>query len=242
MKESAYCWPSSRFASMADRKASGLGIAPAQTHLARGRRRLQPGHLGLHLGMFAEVEVDEVALAEGLVGGPSAAIVQARTALAGVVPSLAFGIGHRVQDVVAVDAEHQPVVVAGQDGAGAPRGTKDLRHAVRFDAARQIHHIAQMQVGLIRVALQRPLEHAAPEQRHLGWPLGHLDIGVDRTVVVMQRMAGGQVLLRVAHGDEGRGQRQVASPQRRGLRRWPFLRHEPGAAGQGHGNNQDGAP
>ena len=120
-----------------------VGIAPAQAHPARRGRCLQPGHLGLDLGMFAEVEVDEVALAEGLVGGPSAAIVQARTAPAGLVPSLSFGIGHRLQDVVAVDAEHQPVVVAGQDGAGAPGGTKDLRHAVGLDAARQIHHVAQ---------------------------------------------------------------------------------------------------
>jgi hypothetical protein len=149
------------------------------------------------------------------------------TAAESAAPALRAGVEHGVEQAVAVDAEHQPVVIARQHRTGMPALVEDARHAFGLGAARQVHHVAQMQERLARMTLQRPLQDAAAEQRLLGRTLRHFDEGIDRAVVVMQRVAGGLVLLRVADGGERRRQRLVA-PRRVG--RWSRLRHEAGTA------------
>ena len=80
-------------------------------------------------------------------------------------------------------------MVAGQDRADVWRGTKDLGHALRFDPAREIHHIAEMNEGFIRMTVKRPLHQATPEQRLLRRALRDFDIGVYGAVIVVQGKA-----------------------------------------------------
>ena len=80
-------------------------------------------------------------------------------------------------------------MVAGQDRPDVRRSTKDLGHALRFDPAREIHDIAEMNEGFIRMAVQRPFHQATPEQRLLRRALGHFDIGVHGAVIVVQGKA-----------------------------------------------------
>ena len=69
-----------------------------------------------------------------------------------------------------------------------------------------------------RVALE-------PHRGQLAVDVG-LDVGIDGAVVVVQRMAGGQVLLGVADGDDRQRQRRVPAL---GLRAGTGLRGEAGA-------------
>jgi hypothetical protein len=199
--------------------------------LAPHRRRTQPGNLTRNPGVLSDVQANEIALAEGLAGRLARLVLQRCSATAGLVPLPGVGVQSGVEHVVAVDAKHQPIVIAGQDRACTPRGPEDLGHAVGLDAARQVHHIAQMQVGLGGVHLQRPFHDAAAEQRLLRRTLRDLHVGIDRVVVVVQRIARGQMLLRVAHGNEGQGQGHVVR-----RRFWPRGRvgREAGATAQDH--------
>ncbi len=61
------------------------------------------------------------------------------------------------------------------------------------------------------MAEQRPFEEATAEQGLVRRALRHLDAGVRGAVVVVHRITRGQVLLRVAHGDERQGQRAVTA-------------------------------
>ena len=114
-------------------------------------------------------------------------------------------------------------MVARQDGARVRRGAEHVRDALGLDTAGQVQHVPEMKVRLVRIALQGPLRDATTEQGLFRGALSHLDVGVDRAVVVVQWIAGGVMLLRVANGDDRGGQRHVPAP---GVRLGTRLRDE----------------
>ena len=155
----------------------------------------------------------------------------------GSIPLQCVGIELLVEQIESIDAEHQSIVVAGQDGAGMWCCLKNSGHAAGLDAAGEIHDITKVNEGLVRVAVQRPFHQPAAEQGLLGWSLCHLDIGVNGTVIVVQRVARRHMLLSVAQGYERQGQGPVVSTE---FIRRAWLRHEAGATGKQCGNDQSG--
>ena len=115
------------------------------------------------------------------------------------------------QRTVGVDAEHQTVVVARQNGARTARFDEDAAHPLGLVAARQVEDVTKMQKGLVGMAVQRPLHQAAAEQRLFWRALRDLDVGVDSAVVIVHRETGRFVLLRITKGGDGRRQGCVAA-------------------------------
>ena len=56
-----------------------------------------------------------------------------------------------------------------------------------------------------------PFRQAPAEQRLLRGTLGHLDLGVDGAVVIVQGVAGGQMFLGITQGDDRRGECYIAA-------------------------------
>jgi hypothetical protein len=191
------------------------------------------------VGLGTDIAGDEVALGQRFLDGLVPVVQRLRTAPAGAVPLLGVGVERGFEHVVAVDAEHQAIVVARQDCSRVLRRGEDGGHAPGLDAARQVQHVAEVDEGFVRMLLQRPLHDAAAEQRLLRRALRHFDIGVHRAVVVVQRVAGGKMFLGIADGNDWRRQRDVA----KGGRRFGIgadLRHEAGAGAQQRGQRQRG--
>ncbi len=171
----------------------GVGAAPAHRMPASIGRRHQARFFRPALAVLADIKCDELALRERLDFRLVPGIELTRTAPAGTVPATDFG-NHLVcflpfMQAVGINSEHQSVVVAGQDRPDVRRGTKDLGHALRFDPAREIHDIAEMNEWFIRMAVKCPLHQATPEQRLLRRALCHFDIGVYGAVIVVQGKA-----------------------------------------------------
>ena len=206
-----------------------IGTAPTDLVLA-GRRRCREAGLGAAAARLSRnVASDEVALGQGFVGGLVAGILWRGAPPAGLVPMLHGRIELDREDVVAVDPEHQAVVVTRQDGTRVLGTAEHRGHARGLDPAGQVQDITQMQEGFVGVVLQGPFGDAAAEQGLFRGPLGDLDIGVDRTVVVVQWVAGGQMLLGVADRDDGGGQGPISAG---GFRPGTRLRDEGRASAQ----------
>jgi len=105
-------WPRSRTGTPA------VGVAPADTLFARGRQRLQPAGDSA-AGQRLEVHGNEVALGQRFV---SVRCPHRPGRRRGGRRGSTLGPDRRgFEDVVAIDAEHQAVVIARQDRAGCAR-------------------------------------------------------------------------------------------------------------------------